>query len=105
MNVIGQDFQTFNGNAQFIRLFVQQFFQAILSSAVQHLAPVFGTPDKVVIQCVDAARVLFLTRRTHVLSIAQHSMPVTCLLERGSPALPPPPKVGSPRAVEVPYWS
>jgi hypothetical protein len=91
VDVIGQDFQTLDSNAQLVRLFVQQFFQAIRNRAVQYLAPVFGTPDKVVMQHVDAARVLFIARRTHVLSITRHSMLVNYLLECGGPALPPPP--------------
>ena len=59
VNVIGQHFQAFDGNTQRIRLFVQQCFQAFRNRALQYLAPVFRTPDKVVMQRVDAARVRF----------------------------------------------
>jgi hypothetical protein len=84
VDVIGQDFQTFDGKAQFIRLFVKQRFQAILSSALQHLAAVCRAPDKVVLPRVEAACVLFVARRTHVLSIANNSMLVKYLLKRAA---------------------
>jgi hypothetical protein len=80
VNVIGQDFQSFDGSAQSIRLFVQQLLQSLLSSAMQYLAPVLRTPDKVVLQRVDAARMLFVACRTHVLSIGDNSMRVNYLL-------------------------
>jgi hypothetical protein len=79
VNVIGQHSQAFNRNTQRIRLFVQQFSQSLRNRALQHLAPVFGTPDKVVMQGVDVTRLPLVARRTDVLSIRHHSMLVNSL--------------------------
>src|SRR5262245_45971769 len=81
VDVIRQDFQALNGNTQRIRLFMQQYLQSLHNRAMQYLAPVLGAPDKVVIQRIDAASVLFIACRTHVLSIAYASMLVYYLVE------------------------
>ncbi|EFO82073.1 hypothetical protein OSCT_0072 [Oscillochloris trichoides DG-6] len=98
VNMIRHHLQPFNRHAQRIGLFVQEGFQPVGNLPVQHLAPVLRAPDNVIVQRRDAARVPDVVHRTHVLSIANHSMHVKYLRETDSPALPLPPKGGqSPR--------
>ncbi|EFO80575.1 hypothetical protein OSCT_1515 [Oscillochloris trichoides DG-6] len=81
MNVIRHHLQAFNRHAQRIGLFVQEGFQPVGNLPVQHLAPVLRAPDNVLVQRLYAARVPDVAHRTHVLSIANHSMPVKYLRE------------------------
>lgn len=92
VNVIRYHLQLFNCHVQCSSLFVQEGFQPVGNLAIQHLAPIFRAPDEVIMQRMDATRMLCISCRTYVLSIAYHSMSITYLRETDSPALPLSPK-------------
>ncbi len=67
VNVIRLNLKRHNLKMQRRCMLVDQHPQAVSNRACQHLAPVFRTPDEVVIDCRDAASNVAVSLSTHVL--------------------------------------
>ena len=70
LNVIRYDFKCLNRYVQLLRFLIQQGAQLIRKFTNQHFAPIFRTPNHVIIQRINAARIAPIARviyRTSVL--------------------------------------
>ena len=90
MDIVGHDFKCFHLGVVFFADLANDLFQPLINRRHEHLPPVFGTPDHMIVTGIAHVPVALVGRLIHTISIQHCAIYVKNVCSRCFPAHHPP---------------